>query len=488
VSSPQTLTRHLDRLGETKVLCVGDLMLDRFMYGKVERISPEAPIPVFTQQSESSMLGGAGNVVRNLLSLGAQAAFVSVIGDDSVGTKLTKLVGDEKNLLPYVLSERGRVSTKKTRYVAGSQQLLRSDHETSAPITEQTQTRLVDIILTEMAHYQAIVLSDYGKGVLTPALCRAVIDAANKADIPIFVDPKARDVSVYAGATVLSPNAKELALACGVDQFTSNEALINGARQLALAHRFRYVLVTRGEHGMTLVDGEGLIQHVYAKALEVFDVSGAGDTVIATLAATHAAGAPMREAVELANLAGGVVVGRLGTAVVHRTDLTAALYAHRAVSLQQKILPLETACDIVANWKRDGYSVGFTNGCFDIMHAGHISLLLDARARCDKLLVGLNTDASVSGLKGPTRPINAEMDRAQILAALSMVDGVVLFNEETPLNLIKALQPDVLMKGADYAKEQVVGWELVESYGGRVELIPLKTGYSTTGIIKKLAG
>ena len=488
MSSPQTLTRHLDRLGETKVLCVGDLMLDRFMYGKVERISPEAPIPVFTQQSESSMLGGAGNVVRNLLSLGAQAAFVSVIGDDSVGTKLTKLVGEEKNLLPYVLSERGRVSTKKTRYVAGSQQLLRSDHETAAPITEQTQTRLIDIILTEMAQYQAVILSDYGKGVLTPALCRAVIDAANKADIPIFVDPKARDVSIYAGATVLSPNAKELATACGVDKFASDEALIDGARQLALAHRFRYVLVTRGEHGMTLVDGEGLIQHVDATALEVFDVSGAGDTVIATLAATHAAGAPIREAMELANLAGGVVVGRLGTAVVYRTDLTAALYSHRAVSLQQKILPLETACDIVANWKRDGYSVGFTNGCFDIMHAGHISLLLDAKARCDKLLVGLNTDASVSGLKGPTRPVNAEMDRAQILAALSMVDGVVLFNEETPLNLIKALQPDVLMKGADYAKEQVVGWELVESYGGRVELIPLKTGYSTTGIIKKLAG
>lgn len=487
MSSPQALTRHLDHLATTKVLCVGDLMLDRFMYGKVERISPEAPIPVFTQQSESSMLGGAGNVVRNLLSLGAQAAFVSVIGDDSVGNKLTKLVGEEKNLLPYLLSERGRVSTKKTRYVAGSQQLLRSDHETSAPITEQTQTRLIDIILTEMAQYHAIILSDYGKGVLTPALCRAVIDAANKANIPIFVDPKARDVSVYAGATVLSPNAKELALACGVDKFASDEAMIEGARKLALAHRFRYVLVTRGEHGMTLVDGEGLIQHVDATALEVFDVSGAGDTVIATLAATHAAGAPMREAVELANLAGGVVVGRLGTAVVHRTDLTAALYAHRAVSLQQKILPLATACDMVANWKRDGLSVGFTNGCFDIMHAGHISLLLDAHARCDKLLVGLNTDASVRGLKGSTRPVNAEMDRAQILAALSMVDGVILFDEETPLNLIKALQPDVLMKGADYTKEQVVGWEVVESYGGRVELIPLKDGYSTTGIIKKMA-
>lgn len=487
MSTPQELTRHLDRLSDTQVLCIGDLMLDRFMYGKVERISPEAPIPVFTQQRESSMLGGAGNVVRNLLSLGTKASFVSVIGDDAVGTKLTALVGAEENLLPYLLSERGRISTKKTRYVAGSQQLLRSDHETSRPIREETQARVLDIALAELPQHHAVILSDYGKGVLTPELCRAVIDAANAANIPVFVDPKQRDVSVYAGATVLSPNAKELATACGVDRFTSDESIIAAAQELALKHAFRYVLVTRGEHGMTLVDGEGLIAHIAAVAQEVFDVSGAGDTVIATLAATHAAGARMQEAAELANLAAGVVVGRLGTAVVHRTDLTAALYAHRAVSLQQKILPLDTACDMVANWKRDGQSVGFTNGCFDIMHAGHISLLLDAKARCDKLLVGLNTDASVRGLKGPTRPVNAEMDRAQILAALSMVDGVILFDDETPIELIRTLQPDVLMKGADYSKEQVVGWELVESYGGRVELIPLKDGYSTTGIIQRMA-
>ena len=488
MSNVATLSRHLDRLGNCRVLCIGDLMLDRFMYGKVDRISPEAPIPVFTQQSESSMLGGAGNVVRNLLSLGAQAAFVSVIGDDAVGTRLTKLVGEEQNLLPYLISERGRISTKKTRYVAGSQQLLRSDHETAAAIKPETHRRVSDAVLDELPECHAVILSDYGKGVLTPGLCRAVIDAAAKADIPVFVDPKARDVSMYAGATVLSPNARELAHACGLERFADDAALIDGARQLALAHRFRYVLVTRGEHGMSLVDAEGLVAHIDATALEVFDVSGAGDTVIATLALTHAAGASMREAAELANLAAGVVVGRLGTAVVHRTDLSAALYAHRAVSLQQKILPLHTARDMVANWKRDGLAVGFTNGCFDIMHAGHISLLLDAKSRCDKLLVGLNTDASVRGLKGPSRPVNAEMDRAQILAALSMVDGVILFDEETPLRLIETLQPDVLMKGADYSKEQVVGWQLVESYGGRVELIPLKDGYSTTGIIHKLAG
>lgn len=487
MSTAQELTRHLDQLEQARVLCVGDLMLDCFMYGRVERISPEAPIPVFTQERESSMLGGAGNVVRNLLSLGAKASFASVIGDDATGNKLTALVGDEANLLPYLISERGRISTTKTRYVAGSQQLLRSDRETSAAISPDTQARLLDIVLGELQGHQAVILSDYGKGVLTPEFCRAVIDTAHGLSIPVFVDPKARDVSVYAGATVLSPNLKELALASGVDAFANDAAIIDAARQLCLNHRFRYVLVTRGEQGMTLVDAEGLILHVNAQAQEVFDVSGAGDTVIATLAATHAAGARMAEAAELANLAAGIVVGRLGTAVVHRTDLTAAFYAHRAVALQQKILPLATACDMVANWKRDGKSVGFTNGCFDIMHAGHISLLLDAATRCDKLVIGLNTDRSVRELKGPTRPVNAELDRAQILAALSMIDGVVLFDEETPINLIKQLKPDVLMKGADYTKEQVVGWELVESYGGRVELIPLKDGYSTTGIINRMS-
>lgn len=480
------LTRILDRLSDIRVLCIGDVMLDRFIYGHVARISPEAPIPIFTAEREERMLGGAGNVVRNLLSLGASASFAAVVGDDAVANQLTSLVGAESRVTPYLITERGRLSTKKTRYVATSQQLLRSDSETKAPIKADTASKILELVLPEIATHHAVILSDYGKGVLTPALCRAIIDAAKAASIPVFVDPKARDVSIYAGATVLSPNVKELALAAGVDGFANDDELINAARQLARTHHFHYVLTTRGEHGMTLVDAQGLVRHVDATASEVFDVSGAGDTVIATLAASYAAGATMPLATELANLAGGIVVGRLGTAVVHATDLTAALYSNRAMSLQQKILPRDTALATVTNWKREGLTVGFTNGCFDIMHAGHISLLSDARASCDKLIVALNTDASVRGLKGPTRPVNAEMDRAQVLAALGCVDAVVLFDEETPLELLKLLTPDVLMKGADYKKEQVVGWQLVESYGGRVELLALKDGYSTTNIIKKM--
>jgi D-beta-D-heptose 7-phosphate kinase/D-beta-D-heptose 1-phosphate adenosyltransferase len=487
MSAPQDLLRHFDRFDETRVLVIGDIMLDRFMYGSVERISPEAPIPIFTQQREERMLGGAGNVVRNLLSLGSDVTFISVIGDDNVGNQLTALVGAEKKLLPYLISERGRISSKKTRYVAGSQQLLRSDHESKSDITDETAAKLLDAALSELPRQHAVILSDYGKGTLTATVIHTIIEAARAANVPVFVDPKKRDVGIYSGATVLSPNAKELALAVSVDGFRSEEALIGAASSLCAAHQFQYVLATRGEHGMTLVDAAGLLTHIEAEAHEVFDVSGAGDTVIATLALSYAAGASMTEAAQLANLAAGVVVGRLGTATVYRTDITTALYAHRAVDLQKKIVPLSHARAMVDNWRREGLSVGFTNGCFDIMHAGHISLMLDAASRCDRLIVGLNTDASVRGLKGPTRPVNSEMDRAQVLAALSMVAVVVLFDEETPMNLIRTLEPDVLMKGADYTKEQVVGWELVESYGGRVELIQLKQGYSTTGIISKMS-
>ncbi len=481
------LTRILDRLHEVRVLVVGDVMLDRFIYGHVERISPEAPIPIFTADREERMLGGAGNVVRNLLSLGAHASFCAVVGDDAVANQLTQLVGQEKNLVPYLVTESGRLSTKKTRYVAASQQLLRSDSETRADIKPETAKKILDLVLPEIASHHAVILSDYGKGMLTEHVCRAIITEAGAKNIPVFVDPKQRDVSRYAGATVLSPNAKELAIISGVDGFADNATLITAGQSALKHHHFHYILATRGEKGMTLIDAEGLVAHVDATAQQVFDVSGAGDTVIATLAATYAAGAPMATATELANLAGGIVVGRLGTAVVHASDLTAALYTHRTQALQQKILPRETALATVTNWKREGKTIGFTNGCFDIMHAGHIQSLTDAKSRCDKLVVAINTDASVRALKGPSRPVNSEMDRAQVLAALGCVDAVVLFGEDTPLALLELLKPDVLMKGADYTKEQVVGWQLVESYGGRIELLPLKDGYSTTGIINKLS-
>lgn len=476
----------LKQASDRSVLVIGDVMLDRFQYGAVDRVSPEAPIPIFTFEHEESMLGGAGNVVRNLLALGARSTFLSVIGDDATGKRLLTLVAQENQLVPYLLPERERISTEKTRFVSGTQQLLRADHETRAPISASTEAKLTEIVSSEIEQHQAVILSDYGKGVLTPKLVRAAIDAAKGAGVPVFVDPKQRDLSLYSGATVISPNAKEFLLAAGRDQW-DDATFLSDATRLIKVHDIQALLVTRGAAGMSLITKDGVHTHIPAQARDVFDVSGAGDTAIATLALAVACGIGLADAVGMANLAAGIVVGRLGTAVVHHTDLTTALHAQHSLEMHEKILTLPLACDAVANWKREGLTVGFTNGCFDIMHAGHVTLLNDARAQCDRLVVGVNSDASVKRLKGESRPVNAEDDRALLLAAIRSVDAVVIFGEDTPLELLSALKPDVLMKGADYTKATVVGAELVESYGGRIVLLALKDGYSTTGIIKKAA-
>jgi len=481
------LAGRVDDFAKARVLCIGDIMLDRFIYGSVERISPEAPIPVFSMESEDLMLGGAGNVVRNIVSLGAEACFLSVVGDDAVGKQLLGLIGEEDNVEPYVLSEKDRISTKKTRYIAGNQQLLRSDKETRAAITEASESQLMDIAKDVIPKFDIIILSDYGKGTLSPQLIRRIIDTAKEHNKKVIVDPKSRDFGLYAGAYLVSPNLSELANASGRDHFDNDVEIVEAAHALLKEHTLEHVLVTRGKDGMTLVYKNGESLHIPARAKEVFDVSGAGDTAIATLAVAHASGLDLADAALSANVAAGIVVGKLGTAVVYRTDLKTALYTHDTMAGQSKVLPQNLAADAVANWQRQGLKVGFTNGCFDIMHAGHVQLLQDARAECDRLVVGLNSDDSVKRLKGESRPVNAEMDRAMLLAALHVVDLVVIFREDTPLRLLEDLRPDVLMKGADYTKETVVGAELVESYGGEIVLLPLKEGYSTTNTIAKLS-
>lgn len=480
----ETSLDGLRRAADIRVLVIGDVMLDRFLYGSVERISPEAPIPVFTLEREARMLGGAGNVVRNLLSLGAAATFLSVIGADTVGKQLLGLVEKEERLVPYLFTEKGRVSTKKTRYVAATQQLLRADHETPHAILPATEAQIIDLIAHETGQHQAVVLSDYGKGVLTPAIVEAAIRAAREAKVPVLVDPKRRDLSLYRGATLISPNAKEFLAATGRESYDAGQARAD-AQALAVSLELEGLLVTRGRDGMQLTMANGEQHLIPAVAHEVFDVSGAGDTAIATLAVGAGCGLSLPDAARIANLAAGIVVGRLGTAVVHHSDLTTAIHQQQSLELMHKVMPLSVACDQITNWKREGLTVGFTNGCFDIMHAGHITLLNDARARCDRLVVGVNSDASVRRLKGDSRPVNAEHDRAMLLAAIGSVDAVVIFGEDTPLRLLETLKPDVLMKGADYTRETVVGGDLVEAYGGRVELLPLKAGYSTTGILAR---
>ena len=476
----------IDQFNDAKILCVGDVMLDKFVYGSVDRISPEAPIPVFSIREERSMLGGAGNVARNLVSLGANTFFISVIGNDKVGHEIVALIGKETRITPYMLSEPGRISTTKTRYVAGMHQVLRADKEVTGAITDATAQMLMETVLGEMRHSRAIILSDYGKGVLTRPIIATIIQAAKKHGRPVIVDPKSRDFSIYAGASCVCPNLQELANAA-TRELNNEEDIIAAARALMSAHDIAAILVTRSRDGMTLVTAEGLVHHIPGRAQEVFDVSGAGDTAIATLALGIACGLEIHCAAQLANLAAGIVVGRLGTAVATIQDVKTALKVHERASGVHKILPIAAAELQADHWRREGKTVGFTNGCFDLMHPGHLSLLHETKFHCDKLIIGLNSDDSVKRLKGPSRPVNGEVERALLLASLSVVDMVVIFEEDTPRAVIEALKPDVLAKGADYQRHEVVGHDIVDRYGGKILLVPLKEGYSTTNLIRKMA-
>lgn len=483
---------NLDDLGslidlwrDARILCVGDLMLDRFVYGAVERISPEAPIPVLRIQRESLMLGGAGNVVRNIAAVNAASVFVSVIGDDEAGRRVSGLLALEANAVPHLVTETGRATTEKTRFIAGSHQLLRADLETTETISQTAAQDLASVCAERLSDCALLVLSDYGKGVLTPELVNNLIAMATAAGKPVIVDPKGRDYARYRGATLLTPNRSELHYATGMP-VDSDERVVAAARSLIETCGVHNVLVTRSEDGMTLVTEGGMVEHIAAAAREVFDVSGAGDTALAILACGLAAGASLSRAARLANVAAGLVVGKVGTAVVHVEELLRELLEEQTDHDHEKVAGLSDALQTIARWRRAGRRIGFTNGCFDLLHPGHVSLLAQARQTCDRLVVGLNADSSVRRLKGPERPVQNELARAAVLSSLTPVDLVVLFSEDTPSELIQAIRPDVLIKGADYTVETVVGADFVQSYGGTVVLAELTPGQSTTRLVQRL--
>ena len=480
---PAALALAVRRLARTSVMVIGDVMLDRYVYGAVERISPEAPIPILTVEREVAVPGGAGNVVRNLTALGAAVAFVSVVGDDQAGSDLTGLIGGQPGVEPWLLVQSGRSTTVKTRYVSQGQQLLRADREETAPINAKLAERMLRIAGDTLAATSVAVLSDYRKGVLAGDIPAQLIAAARQAGRRVVVDPKGPDYARYAGADVVTPNRRELAEATGMT-VDSEAAIVAAAAALRDAHGFGAVLVTRAEDGMTLLDAQGA-HHFPAEAAEVFDVSGAGDTVVATLAAGMAAGLDLPVAARLANIAAGIVVGKVGTAVAREEDLLAAL------SLQggtfRKIVTREAAAEQVERWRRRGWRTGFTNGCFDLLHPGHAHLLEQARGQCDRRVVGLNSDASVRRLKGATRPVQPEAARAAVLASLSAVDLVCIYDEDTPEATLEALRPELLVKGADYALDAVVGADMVRGWGGRVWLAELTPGFSTTATVQRIA-
>jgi D-beta-D-heptose 7-phosphate kinase/D-beta-D-heptose 1-phosphate adenosyltransferase len=483
------VSRLQQLLGEAsgkRVVCVGDIMLDRYVYGEVRRVSAEAPIPVLRQGEVRAMLGAAGNVARNVASLGALATLVGVVGEDAAGAEVTLLVGSTEGIEGEIIPARGRPTTIKTRFIAAGQQLLRVDNEITAPIDAVTASALAEAAEAALDHAAVLLVSDYAKGTVTQALVERLTRAAARRGVPVVVDPKGLAFERYGAVDVIKPNASELSAATGLACDTDEE-VVSACRVLLGACAAGAVLVTRSARGMTLVTRGGLVEHGPARPLEVFDVSGAGDTSLAAIAVALAGGGDLAASMQLALVASGVAVSKVGTAAVFAEEVLEAAARDELQSRPLgKIADAARAADIADGWRRKGLTVGFTNGCFDVLHAGHVDLLRQARGHCDRLVLGLNTDASVRRLKGESRPVNTQEARAAVLAALATVDLVVLFDQETPIELIRMVRPDVLVKGSDYTVESVVGASEVQGWGGRVVLADLTPGLSTTNTIRRI--
>jgi D-beta-D-heptose 7-phosphate kinase/D-beta-D-heptose 1-phosphate adenosyltransferase len=468
-----------------RLLVVGDVMLDKYIWGQVGRISPEAPVPVVRGMHQEDKPGGAANVAMNLAHLGARTQVVGMTGGDE-NEKLLEASLFANDIQPHFIVSRDFPTITKTRILGGRQQMLRLDFERSGTHAEPDYERLIEMALGLLPGSDALVLSDYGKGCLSSEVCQALISAARKIGIPVVVDPKSQDYTRYQGATTICPNLNELAKVTHIDS-GDLDALLAAAEPMVSALDIEFLTATLSEKGIALIRAESR-QIAPAQARQVFDVSGAGDTVVAVMALCLASGLLPENAIQLANLAAGIVVGKVGTVPVEKHELLAALSPQMALHAEDRLVTRAELVRRVALWKANGERVVFTNGCFDLLHIGHITLLEEARRCGDRLIVAINSDASVSALKGPNRPIVSERERARVLAALAAVDAVVIFDEPTPLELIVAAKPDVLVKGGDYNAETVVGANEVESWGGDVKIVPLVKGFSTSRLIEKGAG
>ncbi|ARU54841.1 D-heptose-7- phosphate 1-kinase,D-heptose-1-phosphate adenylyltransferase [Oleiphilus messinensis] len=467
----------LNRFKKTNVLIAGDLMLDTYWHGDTSRISPEAPVPVVAVNKEESRPGGAANAALNVAALGAQANLVGIVGRDDAATTLTRLLDGAEIRHDLSIDEHYRTITK-LRLISRHQQLIRADFEASP--SAQMRQSLGNQFNSRLADADIVILSDYGKGALLQ--CRDLITEAKQRSVPVLVDPKGTDFSRYRHATLLTPNMAEFEAVAG--QCRSEDDIINKALSLIHEHQIESLLITRSEHGMTLVKQSGEYHHFPAQAKEVFDVTGAGDTVISTLAVAIASGLDLETSVALANVAAGIVVGKLGTATTTAAELKLAIDADH--DLERGMMSFEQLREAVSNARAAGKRIVFTNGCFDILHAGHVGYLQDAKRLGDRLIVAINDDASVSRLKGPNRPVNGLDRRMRVLSALKSVDWVISFSEDTPEPLIEALKPNVLVKGGDYSLDQVVGADIVTRYGGDIRVLSVEDNCSTTATIEKI--
>jgi D-beta-D-heptose 7-phosphate kinase / D-beta-D-heptose 1-phosphate adenosyltransferase len=465
------------------VLVVGDSMLDVYVFGAVDRISPEAPVPVVRQQGVRETAGGAANVAVNVVGLGGSAHLVACVGADSEGQRLDAVLA-AAGVTSDLVRTPAKPTTVKTRFATGQHQLLRLDREDPSTIAGDSEDAVLAAVAARLEGCRVVVMSDYNKGMLTDRVLAGVISLARARGVPVIIDPKRRDFTAYRGATFLKPNRAELHVATGLP--VESDAEIERAGAIAAAATEASVLVTRSEAGMSLVRPDGTAHHMPTHAQRVYDVTGAGDTVIAAFALGLASHRSADEAMAFANLAGGIAVSKPGTAIV----LADEVEAERSMLADDEVVPKgglvspDTAARLRRIWQRQGLVVGFTNGCFDLLHPGHVSLLQGAAQACDRLIVGLNSDASVRRLKGADRPVQAEEARAAVLGAIGHVNLVVLFEQDTPVELIELLHPDLLVKGADYKVEEIVGADIVQKAGGRVMTVDLVPGQSTTRLIK----
>lgn len=471
----------VERLAEAHVLVVGDVMLDRFVEGPVTRVSREAPVPVLKHGASRAYPGGASNVAANVLAYGGAVTLVGLTGADAAADELRALCRSFPRLTERLIADPSRPTTVKTRYLSGWHQLLCIDAEDRRPAAPAVRDRLIAAGREALAGCAALVISDYGRGALDADTISALIAAARAAGTVVVVDPRHADAAIFAGATVVTPNVEEMTAFSGIHA-DSDASAVAACRAVLDRAAIDAILLTRGSAGMTLVRRGDEPLHVRAETKRVFDVTGAGDTVVATLAAALAVGAPLADAVRLANVAAGIVVAKPGTATVRPQELSHALGA----GLGDGVVARDDAAGRVAEWEAAGLTVGFTNGVFDLLHRGHLHSLEQAARRVDRLVVGINSDESTRRLKGPQRPVQDEATRAAILAALRFVDLVTVFGEDTPEELIQALKPDMLFKGADYTGQQIPGQAFVEANGGSVTLLPLLEGYSTTSTVRKV--
>ncbi len=469
--------------GNRRVLVVGDLILDKYIWGTVDRISPEAPVPVVNASRFSQRPGGAANVAMNLAGLGAKATLIGFVGEDEDAETL-RIGLNAAGVTATLVSVPDFPTTSKLRILSNNQQMLRVDFEQVRSRPGAFYENVIQTAREVIPSCSAVVLSDYGKGALSDFVCAVIIDEANAHGIPVLVDPKSSTFEKYRNATTVCPNLHELSLAAGGSD-KDLEKLFDIGERYVEQYGFSFLTVTLGEMGIAVVR-KGVRKHAPAVAKQVFDVSGAGDTVIATLALCLACGLEIEIAIELANVAAGIVVSKVGTAPIERSELLGALSHAVASDVDGKLTTREHLRIRVAAWRAAGHRIVFTNGCYDLLHVGHINLLDRARQQGDKLIVAINGDDSVKRLKGRTRPIVGEEERARVLAALSVIDAVVIFDEDTPLELIRALRPEVLVKGGDYTEDRVVGASEVRSWGGRVCLVPLVAGFSTSELATRL--